>query len=97
MPFFSWGLTLKMAQRQHLHPLITRVFSYAIRAGHHWLGLRKLYTGQPTATATEIMFPPPDLHVCFRYIERPTIELTILAEHSDPRLCHGPGEGSKFE
>ena len=65
MPFFFIGPTFRMAQQQKLPRLITQALSYAMRAGHRWLGIRKLYTGQPTTTATDIMFHPPLVHVCF--------------------------------
>lgn len=86
-----------MPQQQKLHRLITRAFSYAMRAGHRWLGLRTLHTGQPAATATGVMFHPPVINVRFRYIETPTIELTLPAVHSRPGLLHRPREGPEFK
>lgn len=65
MPFFAIGPAMRLAQKQKLHGLITRAVSYAIGAGHHWLGLRNIQTGQPAVTAPEIMCQPLDGHVCF--------------------------------
>ncbi|KAJ5117740.1 HotDog domain-containing protein [Penicillium atrosanguineum] len=62
MPFFAIGPAMRLAQKQNLHWLITRAVSYAMRAGHYWLGLRKLHTGQPAVTAPEIKFHPLDGH-----------------------------------
>ena len=86
-----------MARQQRLHPLITRALCYAMRAGHRWLGLHKLYTEPPTATATEIMFHPPVVPVRFRNTKSPIIELTPPALHSHPSLRYGLRKNPEFE